>query len=107
MYYLWVIAGPALALIDRMRTRPSPARDRLAWLAIPGLVMPLFLTAVWPHERWASPTIGSLYGWSMLFLWGSVMMDFKTEPSSAPADLNLRPASRAETTAQSTRSLQT
>ncbi len=76
VYYLWLIAGPAFALWRSSRTRPSRARDVFLWLAVPGLIWPLPAFVPFEGARWTAITVGSIYGWSMLALWGATLVDF-------------------------------
>ena len=73
LYYLWMLLGPAWALVRRWRERPAAGREALLALAVPGLICPISIVLFWRHEAWATPTIGSLYTWSTVFLWLAVL----------------------------------
>ena len=75
VYYLWFLAGPIAALWPGFRQRPSAARGRLIWLAVPGLLCPMELTVRWGQHSWAAPTIGSIYTWTTLFMWAALVLD--------------------------------
>jgi len=78
VYYLWFVAGPALALWRTRHDRPSVLRGRLALMSVPGLVAPLGVTLLWNHSTWGGITLGSLYVWSTLLLWGTVLADWRS-----------------------------
>jgi alpha-1,2-mannosyltransferase len=61
VYYLWMIAGPALVVWRR------PAANALVMAGLIGVLVPHFLTWPFSSTLWAG-TIGSLYGWSVLLL---------------------------------------
>jgi hypothetical protein len=75
VYYLPLVTGPALALWQSSRARRFPLRDLLVGASVVGLVTPLFAT-VWLRDRaWWTPTLGSIYVWTTLALWTSVLLD--------------------------------
>jgi len=76
IYYLWLAAGPAVALWRSSHSRPSDTRTRLLWLSAPGFFCPLLLTLAFSSERWAGVTVGSVYGWSTLLLWSAFVADW-------------------------------
>lgn len=76
IYYLWLPIGPAAALWSTSRSRVSPVRDALVALAIPGLVIPFLIVGLSSTSAFATLTFGSLYSWTMLALWGSVIADW-------------------------------
>jgi hypothetical protein len=77
IYYLWLIAGPAAAIVQSSQSHPCTLRDRLAALALPGLLIPFSLNTLGSGSPWADLTLGSIYVWTTLFLWGSVMVDWR------------------------------
>jgi alpha-1,2-mannosyltransferase len=74
MYYLWLAAGPIAALVMSLRSR-SWSRDIAIVLTLPGLFLPLFVTTLWSGNPWNSFTLGSLYGWTALWMWAAVCLD--------------------------------
>lgn len=75
MYYLPLLGGPALALVRTMNARPSRMRNALAWLAVPGFLLPAMVTGAWEGWPWAGPTVGSIYAWTTLLVWASALVD--------------------------------
>jgi hypothetical protein len=73
VYYLWFIAGPALALWFSSRSRRSRAVHIFMVLAIPGLVWPVVLTTLWGKHPLTAATIGSVYAWTTLCLWAAAL----------------------------------
>ena len=76
MYYLWLVAGPVVALWMTRRQRPSRARNAAIVVATPGLLFPLYMTTAWRDHPLVSLTLGSAYGWTLLALWAAVMLDW-------------------------------
>jgi len=74
VYYVFVAAGPVLALVLTMRHRPSRARTRWLWLAAPGLIVPLSVAAL-GTSWWGSVTLGSIYAWMTIGVWGALLAD--------------------------------
>jgi alpha-1,2-mannosyltransferase len=74
-YYIPLLAGPAAALAVGARGRPSTIRRVLMIGAIPGLVLPSLLTLAWAGTPLAGVTLGSVYGWTLLIIWGSVLTE--------------------------------
>jgi alpha-1,2-mannosyltransferase len=74
-YYVPLLTGPAVALAVGARGRPSTIRRVLTIGAIPGLVLPSLLTSAWTGTPLSGVTLGSVYGWTLLFIWGSVLAD--------------------------------
>jgi hypothetical protein len=72
MYYLWLLAGPAAALVQQWRRHPSRVRNVAMAAALPGLFCPTFLTLAWSTHRFGGITLGSMYFWSFLCLWFSL-----------------------------------
>ena len=86
VYYLWLAAGPLLAMW-RTRARQFRARDAALWLALPGLLWPLPLFAVDMHAWWQPFTFRSIYFWTTLSLWLAVVLEVgrtTSGPRSAP-----------------------
>jgi len=75
IYYLWLAAGPLLAIWLTARERPDRWRDIAIWLALPGLLWPLPLFAAGVYEWWQPPTFRSIYTWTTLWLWVAVLLD--------------------------------
>lgn len=73
VYYLWFAAGPLLGLWRSTRSRAAPSTKLFLALALPGLVCPLAFTIIWRTSALATVTIGSIYWWSTVFLWASVL----------------------------------
>jgi hypothetical protein len=87
VYYLWLAAGPLLAMWQTARTRPFRARDVALWLALPGLLWPLPLFTVDMHTWWDPLTLRSIYTWTTLWLWIAVVLEMArttSRPYSAP-----------------------
>jgi alpha-1,2-mannosyltransferase len=74
MYYLALLAGPAVALWAS-RSRPMPVRDLCLAAAGPGLLLPHLVTDNWAHVPWGGATLGSLYTWTFVALWLAVAID--------------------------------
>jgi hypothetical protein len=75
VYYLWLLLGPAAALYQSSRARRSRLRDRLVLLAIPGLIVPYGVTILWSSAPWIGLTLGSIYVWTLVFLWLATVAD--------------------------------
>lgn len=75
IYYAWLLLGPMVALYQARGSHACQWRDRLALAATPGLIIPFTLIGLWNSSPWQGLTLGSVYTWTMLFLWGSVMAD--------------------------------
>jgi alpha-1,2-mannosyltransferase len=85
-YYWWLPLGPFVALAVTWRQdqqRPLPVsfpvylRNIFLCLALPGLFWPSLATALLPAQRWARASIGSIYFWTTLFLWLSLIADWR------------------------------
>ncbi len=86
-YYLWLPIGPLIALAaswwSGCKSEIPAIQNALRWrnllwlAAIPGLVCPPFNNLLFLHHRWATLTIGSIYFWSTLFLWISLIVDWR------------------------------
>jgi len=75
MYYVWFLAGPVLALWPTVFQRQSRVRDACIVAAVPGLLLPLYMTTVGSSSPWISLTLGSTYGWTLMALWCGVLID--------------------------------
>jgi alpha-1,2-mannosyltransferase len=92
-YYIWIAAGPLAALWLTREERPSNARDLMLVPVVPGLILPLYVTSGFRHLAWTTPTLASLYGWTLLWLFGSLVADSLASrrtrrdwrPSSSPS----------------------
>jgi len=82
MYYLWLAAGPLAALSLTIQKTPNRARDLCLALAVPGLLLPLYMTTIWADSGWGALTFGSLYAWTVLALWASVLLDVLAKGNS-------------------------
>jgi alpha-1,2-mannosyltransferase len=73
IYYLWLPAGPLLAMFWFTPARVGSAARGLLLLAVPGLLWPLY-PFVWFREApWAALTIAGIYFWTALALWAAVV----------------------------------
>jgi alpha-1,2-mannosyltransferase len=86
MYYVWFLAGPLVALWPSTAAHRSPMRDAFIALAVPGLLLPLYMTTVAAHSGWTSLTLGSLYTWSLLALWCAVALNALNGAAQREAD---------------------
>jgi len=87
VYYLWLIVGPAAALYRSSKSHKSRLRDRLALLAVPGLLVPYVITMQGTDSPLVGLTLGSIYVWTTLFLWGSFISDSRTRTGGRDATL--------------------
>ena len=94
IYYLWLIAGPAAAIVQSSQFHRCRLRDRLAALALPGLLIPFALNTLGGGSPWAGVTVGSLYVWTTVFLWGSLMADWKARMAHGSATEDVQTDSR-------------
>lgn len=78
IYYAWLPAGPAAALVLARRVETPPVARRFVLLALPGLVCPLVFTIASGSSGWAGLTIGSIYFWSILSLWFAWLADARS-----------------------------
>ena len=78
VYYLWIVAGPAVAVWLSLRARRSTLSHWLVILAVPGLFAPIGVTLKWANQPWSAVTIGSIYTWSTLLLWAAAMAAFRS-----------------------------
>ena len=75
VYYLWLIVGPATAVSQSSKYQLSRLRNGLALLAVPGLLVPYLVTMQGTDSPVVGLTLGSIYVWTTLFLWGSLIVD--------------------------------
>lgn len=84
IYYWWLPFGPFFVLVmawrqEQQGTLPVPSlvrwRNRLFLLALPGLFCPLPTIVLFPSQLWVKASIGSIYFWTTLFLWMSLIAD--------------------------------
>jgi hypothetical protein len=90
IYYLWLIVGPTTAIVQSSHSRRSPVRDGLATLALPGLLIPFSLNSLGGGSPWVGLTMGSIYVWTTVFLWGSLMVDWRISSARCLALARLR-----------------
>ena len=95
IYYLPLVAGPLVGWW-RGSTMLVPAARWLLWLSLPGLILPHVFTAVWRHDPWAGPTIGSIYFWSTLFMWAAVFVQEWVRRSVPAVAFNLEHITSAQ-----------
>ena len=87
-YYFWLPVGPFVASVQgwwergpstnpRMATSLLLWRKRLLLFALPGLVWPFVATSIFQPHGWATVSIGSIYFWTILGLWGSLIVDWR------------------------------
>lgn len=82
-YYFWLPLGPIVALAcDWQRElRTQTACTALRWrrrfliAALPGLLLPIQVVLIFHKVGAWTLTLGSLYCWSLLFLWIALMID--------------------------------
>ena len=89
VYYLWLAAGPLIAIWLSARARPSRLREAAVWFAVPGLLWQLPLFSVGIRHWWQPATLQSIYMWTTLWLWIAVVVDLKrltSPPWSAPGN---------------------
>lgn len=84
IYYFWLPAGPAAALVlSWLRERRDPGaaaaltrwRNGLAWASLPFLVWPLALVTVRQPNALATLTFGSVYFWGTSLIWTAALVD--------------------------------
>lgn len=85
IYYLWLAAGPLAALVNRIELKRVTAAGVLVAGAVPGLLMPFFLTVAWSGYAWGSITLGSIYGWTVLALLGVTLAVPPAAASTSPS----------------------
>jgi hypothetical protein len=75
LYYLWLAAGPATAIYLCAWSRASTLSRALAVCALPGLLLPVRAIESFGASPAAGLTVGSIFGWTLLVLWFSVIVD--------------------------------
>jgi hypothetical protein len=87
IYYFWLPAGPAAALLlswlgqrrdarrDRREGPGTRWRNRLAWASLPFLAWPLTLVTLRQPSALATLTLGSVYFWGTILIWTAVLVD--------------------------------
>ena len=73
VYYLWLIAGPLLAIRHELAPGVESWRTWILVGAIPGALYPLFLVGRW-ESAWATVTLNSAYFWLTTALWLAVVL---------------------------------
>ncbi|MGO9621960.1 MAG: glycosyltransferase family 87 protein [Desulfobaccales bacterium] len=86
VYYLWFAMGPSVILVkscyetNKLADSPKGSRVRLRnclfIAAIPGLVWPILGLFWFEPSIWATILIGSIYFWTVLALWLSLLADW-------------------------------
>ena len=101
-YYVFFCIGPLSKMVYSWWFDPSiPVLSRdfslqtgktmLVYLSIPGLLIPLFAIKLFQPNVWATILLGSVYFWSILCLWSSVILDgFEKIGTLSPANLTKR-----------------
>lgn len=74
MYYVWLALGPVAALWTTIDLHPSRVRNACIVAAMPGLLLPLYVTTALADLPIGSITLGSIYTWTMCWMWGAVMV---------------------------------
>jgi alpha-1,2-mannosyltransferase len=90
IYYLWLIAGPAAAIVQSSKSRACALRDGLTVLALPGLLIPFSLNTLGSSSPWTGLTLGSIYVWTTFFLWGSLMVDWRNRIALSHSGTDVR-----------------
>ena len=73
IYYGWLFAGPALAVMLRWWNGET-ARRWLVIALIAGVCWPLPAMTLFQPHGWATVTFGSIYFWSILVMWGVLIV---------------------------------
>jgi hypothetical protein len=87
-YYFWLPVGPLTACVYRWWALGTSEKQgeavswqawrlRLLFLALPGLVWPFVATSLFQPHGWATVSIGSIYFWTILCLWGSLIVAWR------------------------------
>ena len=95
VYYLWFAIGPAVAVARGKRPSGHSLPAVLLLLASLGLFYPHVLTIAGGDRQWVGFTLGSVYAWSTLFLWGAWLSYCAVLHSSSQRLDILRPLSQA------------
>jgi len=82
VYYLWLIAGPFLAIRRELAPGLESWRTWVLMAAIPGALCPLFLIDRW-DSTWATVTFGSAYFWLTTALWLALVLPAQRETALA------------------------
>ena len=82
VYYLWLPAGPLLAIRRELMPADRSWRRWILIAAIPGALCPLILTSPW-ESAWTTITLGSAYFWLTAALWLAVVLPAQ---AATPAD---------------------
>jgi alpha-1,2-mannosyltransferase len=84
IYYVWILAGPALAVwLDRSLTTSPASKVPLA-LATVGLTMPLFVPLIGRSHPFGTVTLGSIYFWTLFALWLSLVTSGRGQRPARP-----------------------
>jgi len=84
VYYLWLIAGPFLALRYELAPGLRSWRTWILVAAVPGALWPLVLIGRW-QSAWATVTFDSAYFWLTIALWLAVVLPVQREAVPAVA----------------------
>lgn len=99
VYYLWIAMGPIVILViswyekntmsdSQKGNRVIRLRNYLFIAAIPGLVWPIIGLSWFEPSIWATILIGSIYFWSVLALWLSLLADWvEASGNFSPIDI--------------------
>jgi hypothetical protein len=80
IYYLWLPAGPLLALFWFTSTPLRVEARACLLVAAPGLVWPLY-PFLWIRESpWAAVSVAAIYFWTALGLWSAVVVSQERPP---------------------------
>ncbi len=104
IYYLFFPIGPLTAIIyhwgknrEKIIYPPSiyrtKIRNRLVGFAVVGYIIPLQMIILFEPGVWVTFTIGSIYCWSTVALWVSLLLDWDIERTSL---LEHTPAEQSE-----------
>lgn len=73
MIYIWWSDSAKQVLSGDLSLQTG--KIRLLYLSLPGLLIPLFAIKLFQPNAWATALLGSVYFWSILCLWTSVILD--------------------------------
>jgi hypothetical protein len=93
VYYLWFAAGPIAALLSRHIDirRVFSGSGFLAVVGLAGLLTPITSPYFFQPARWATLTLGSVYFWSAIAIWGCLMLNFAHDRINLPIDRSPAP----------------
>ena len=74
IYYMWLPAGPLLALFWFSGQRLSATTRAFLFVAVPGLVWPLYPFLWFRESPWAAVTVAGIYFWTAIGLWSAVVL---------------------------------